>query len=226
MRRIAVLAVIAILAANSAEAATSLEQRARSGDPMAQLQMGDSYCDARPGMDARDPKKAMYWWNQAGQNRDKDIAMTAYLSMGTYYLGRFVNLDYYHPDKSKPVVLCHANSKKVRPDYDRAVKYFKKCAALRHHDKSCELALGHLYNEKHDDAKAYYWYATVLAYILDNDFDNIRRYPNRNEILSLDHPGLRKEPMLAYVRKVAERLKPAQVKMLNAEAQAYARGRK
>lgn len=225
MRSLAVFAVLLFLAAGTAQAATSPEQKAKTGDPAAQLAMGDSYCDARPGMDARDASKAVYWWNQAGQNRDKDIAMTAYFNIGSYYLGRFVNLEHYNPETSKPVAMCHSNSK-VRPDYAQAAKYFKKCTALNHHDKSCELALGHLYNAKGDDAKAYYWYATVLAYTLDNDFDNIQNYPRRNEVFSLDHPALRKEPMLRYTRHVAERLKPAQVKMLNAEAQAYIRSKR
>lgn len=225
MRRIAVFAVLLILAAGTAGAATSPEQKARSGDPAAQLAMGDSYCDTRPGMDARDPSKAIYWWAQAARNYDHNIAMTAYLSLGSYYLGRFANLAYYIPDKSKPIALCHGDAK-VKPDYNRAAKYFKKCTALNHFDKSCELALGHLYNAKGDDAKAYYWYATVLAYNLDNDFDKVKRYPKRNEVLSLDHPALRKELMLPYVRKVADRLKPAQVKMLNAEAQAYIRAKR
>ena len=225
MRQIANFVFVFFLTAGIAQAATSLEQKARNGDPAAQMAMGDSFCDTRPGMDARDPSKAIYWWSQAARNYAHNIAMTAYLNLGAYYLGRFANLTYYDPDKSKPIALCRGDSK-VQPDYARAAKYFRKCTALNHQDKSCELALGHLYNAKGDDAKAYYWYATVLAYILDNTFDNIQRYPRQNEVLSLDHPGLRKQPMLGYVRKVADRLKPAQVKMLNAEAQAYIRGKK
>lgn len=172
--------------------------KAEKGDMKAMFRLADYYC-AREDAAAKGTE-ALKWWGKIAEGEDATAAAQANEYLGLFHLSLFANEDTYTPDAPEPLSYCTGSPD--HPAYAKALKHFTRCAdAGAKNTKSCQTDLGHLFLHRKDYAKAYFWYATVLAGFMNEIYGP----DHANEISPLD-PEISTTLAAQNARRAAEHL--------------------
>lgn len=202
------IAALLLLAACTGGPGEATLSKAMKGDTRAMFRMAEFYCAREDAGDKGE--QTLKWWKKLADGKNAAAAAQANEYLGLYYLSLFANEDTYNPDAPEPISYCTGSPEK--PAYARATRHFVRCAEAL---PSCRAALGHLNQHRKDYAKAYFWYATLLADIT----------PEGEEISPLD-TDVSTTRAAQNARRAAEHLTPDRVASIGKTAQEWVKARR
>lgn len=203
---IAALLLLSACAGGPGEATLS---KAMKGDTRAMFRMAEFYCAREDASDKGE--QTLKWWKKIADGKNAAAAAQANEYLGLYHLSLFANEDTYNPDAPEPISYCTGSP--AKPAYTRATRHFLRCAEAGL--PTCRAALGHLNQHRKDYAKAYFWYATLLADIT----------PEGKDISPLD-TDTSTTRAAQNARRAAEQLTPDRVAAIGKTAQEWVAARK
>lgn len=192
-------------------------KRAMQGETKAMFHLADYHC-AREPVDSNGAE-TLKWWKKIAQGRNKHAAAQAEEYLGLFHLSLFANEDTYNPDAPEEISYCTGSPGK--PAYAKAIRHFTRCAESGFDlAQSCQADLGHLYLHRKDYARAYFWYATVLAKMADEIYGP----EHAQEITPLD-PELSTTLPAQNARRAAEHLTTENAAAIAKRAQEWVKER-
>lgn len=192
--------------------ASTLE-KANKGDVKAMFRVAEYQCAKEDA--SSHGAETLKWWKKIADGKDKASAAQANQYLGLFYLSLFANEDTYNPDKPEPIAYCTGSP--AKPSYTKAIRYFTRCAESKFPPATaCQSALGHLYLNRKNNAKAYFWYATVLAGMMDDIYGS----DHENEVSPLD-PKLSDSLAAQNARRAAEHLSLEQTAEIGKKAKEW-----
>lgn len=207
----------------------------QSGNAAAQLELGKYYCVNEP-RGSGSPKTIAAWKKAIELNtahpapmNDTSIAAEAMENLGLLYLslyedpsGPFTHGSYnFDPEKDKPHAYCTGRVA-GQTDVAAANKWLTACTDIKYENSffrgvfECMSGLAHMNARQKNYAKAYYWYAMILAGGLQNEYytqgKTMPPFSANDPLLHLKDHVYAEE---LYLKRMARHLSKAEIKKLD-----------